>query len=328
MISIPVLPVLPVIVSGANHGASFGITFTPLLADTTPVVEPPEGSFMVASTGTVVEIAHPTGAVISLKIKLTAALTFDTTFHVYVRVNFDPINKPHRVDSKKIVDANAKDDNDYETVRLKRNQTEIPVEITAYKLYITSYDFISVDDFDRQVDNVEVTMSYPDTDNNGLIDRTWPEVSEKTVRIYLLNEQTSIWEEVSGQQTVDTAGNRVTASVGHFSVFAMIGRPMAYTDVTAVEVYPNPCKPGSRDIFDSDYIVFRKIPDGSTIKIFTVSGELVTTLKYPDADNPASNIYRWRLVNRDRENVASGVYIYMITDRENKKKTGRMSIIR
>jgi hypothetical protein len=63
--------------------------------------------------------------------------------------------------------------------------------------------------------------------------------------------------------------------------------------------------------------------DGSSIKIFTVSGRLVRTLK-ADANGTAA----WDQSNEGGSSVGSGLYIYLITDNHGGKFKGKLAIIK
>lgn len=77
-----------------------------------------------------------------------------------------------------------------------------------------------------------------------------------------------------------------------------------------VRVVPNPYRghetwdqPGQSELH------FINLPSQSTIKIYTVSGDLVRTLKHSD---PVRDFERWDLKSEYHKDVASGIYIYRI----------------
>jgi len=77
-----------------------------------------------------------------------------------------------------------------------------------------------------------------------------------------------------------------------------------------VGVVPNPYRaqeawdqPGAHEIH------FINLPVKATIKIYTVSGDLVTTLTH---DDPVHDFERWNLKNQAGRDVASGIYMYRI----------------
>jgi hypothetical protein len=83
--------------------------------------------------------------------------------------------------------------------------------------------------------------------------------------------------------------------------------------------YPVPFKPSS----GQTQIKFGNLTDGSTIKVFTIMGELVW--QYQNA--PGETIHPWDVTNKSGEPVASGVYIYQIKNAFDEKR-GKLIIIR
>jgi hypothetical protein len=84
-------------------------------------------------------------------------------------------------------------------------------------------------------------------------------------------------------------------------------------------VFPNPWRQNA----DSNRLLtFDQLPDGATIKIFTVSAHWVKTLKAP------AGKAEWDLTNDGGQPVASGFYLYLMTDGRGWKKTGKFAVIR
>lgn len=230
------------------------------------------------------------------------------TKKVYIKISSAPVNV-----ASSVIDLA----NEREEANLKYSI----IELNAYDFYGNK---LSSDSFQK---SVSISLSYLDTDNDGIIDDIWPEVQETTLKIWVLNEGTARWEVVSGTQTVETNNNKVSAWLEHFSVYCLIGQTMsALQDLSKVIVFPNPCKPGSGGKFDSEYITFKYLTEGAKIKIFTIAAELVTT--FNESEGPSKYLYKWYLENYDNEKVAPGVYIYLITDNNGQKKTGRIGIVR
>ncbi len=86
-----------------------------------------------------------------------------------------------------------------------------------------------------------------------------------------------------------------------------------------VRVYPQPWKP---DNYFNLPITFDQLTPGCTIKIFTVSGNLVNVLK------SENNMVQWYLTNHNGHQVSTGIYIYTITNDKGKKIQGKLAIIR
>jgi len=93
-----------------------------------------------------------------------------------------------------------------------------------------------------------------------------------------------------------------------FGPYEPTGGPSA--DLERVRVVPNPYRgaeawdqPGANELH------FINLPSQSTIKIYTVSGDLVRTLKHSD---PVRDFEKWDLKSDHLKDVASGIYIYRI----------------
>ncbi|MFC1517499.1 LamG-like jellyroll fold domain-containing protein [Candidatus Margulisiibacteriota bacterium] len=146
------------------------------------------------------------------------------------------------------------------------------------------------------------------------------------LRIYTLNEMTGQWELVPGEHRVDVENGTVSVAVPHLSYYRLFEIIPFATNLSSLKVYPNPYRPDDGDASTGDdiskFITFEGLTATSVIKIYTISGELVNTLDY---GNP---VVSWEADNFDGEKVASGIYIYLITDQDNNKKIGRITIIR
>jgi len=165
--------------------------------------------------------------------------------------------------------------------------------------------------FNKQI---TITIPYPDANQDGIVDGT--EISEASLKMYAL--EGSSWVEIEGG-TIDTVANTFTASVWHFSVYALRGIPFG-KDLSKVYVYPNPFKPAIHN-----KITFAEVTDTATIRIFTIVGELVKTISVTPADSGRPT---WDGKNEDGEMVASGIYIYLITTEEGYKILGKIGVIK
>jgi len=101
-------------------------------------------------------------------------------------------------------------------------------------------------------------------------------------------------------------------------------------NLNAVYAVPNPYRTGGSRLttenyhnFPDDKIRFVNVPSVCTIKIFTVSGDLV----WDYAHNGGGNI-EWDAHNSGGESVSSGVYIYRVEDPGGGQMFGRLIIIR
>jgi thermitase len=92
------------------------------------------------------------------------------------------------------------------------------------------------------------------------------------------------------------------------------------SDLANVIVYPNPWRADRHG--SAIPIVFSSLTAGSTVKLFTLSGYLVRTL------TSTAGKASWDLKTDSGDAAASGLYIYSITDDQNNKSQGKLSIIR
>lgn len=109
-----------------------------------------------------------------------------------------------------------------------------------------------------------------------------------------------------------------------------------------VYVYPNPYKISNRLFYvqqgyeDSDRsgdteldrrIWFSGFPAKSTVRIFSLDGDLVRQLEYNPAVD-ANNVISWDLISRNTQAVVSGIYIYAIESDNGYKQIGKIAIIK
>ena len=73
-------------------------------------------------------------------------------------------------------------------------------------------------------------------------------------------------------------------------------------------------------------IYFMNLPPRATIRIYTITGELIDTVVHDGAvdDGQAS----WDLTTRDGMNVAYGIYLYHVDAPDVGEKVGRFAIIK
>ncbi len=175
-----------------------------------------------------------------------------------------------------------------------------------------------------------LTLAYPDTDNNEIIDNTAPPVRAEGLRILNFDEASQEWVQVSPEYALDKAAKTVSVQINHFSMFALVSVIAPSSDLDNVKVFPNPYKPGSGGEFDrTSYgagIVFKDLTAKADINIFNIAGELVAEFSEADGDG----LVVWNAQNNSGEKVASGVYIYYIVNPDNRaqKKIGKIAIIK
>ncbi|MFH0775872.1 MAG: T9SS type A sorting domain-containing protein [bacterium] len=132
-------------------------------------------------------------------------------------------------------------------------------------------------------------------------------IAEDSLRIYWYDG--NIWKEIAS--SVDTTDNILFGTTTHLSLFALAGTSLKKTalDLNSCIVYPNPAKKVDKVRFDS-------LPQGTKLRIYTISGELV----YQKENFGANPV--WEL-----KDVSSGVYIYILDDGKD-KVIGKVGVIR
>ncbi len=98
-----------------------------------------------------------------------------------------------------------------------------------------------------------------------------------------------------------------------------IEAPETAPNLSNTKVYPNPFKSSA----GHDRIVFMDLTEGSTIKIYTLSGKLVKKIK-----EQTGGMAEWNIRNKRGKKVSSGIYIYLITNKSGEKKKGKIAIVK
>ena len=102
-----------------------------------------------------------------------------------------------------------------------------------------------------------------------------------------------------------------------------------------VNVFPNPLfgfNPatswtGQVNNPDEPFVTFSNLPTEVTIKIYSLSGQLLRTLNTDDKDSPTSPFLRWDLLNENGLRVASGLYLAIVSSPKFGEKVLKFSII-
>ncbi|MBK8651385.1 MAG: gliding motility-associated C-terminal domain-containing protein [Elusimicrobia bacterium] len=157
-----------------------------------------------------------------------------------------------------------------------------------------------------------ISLPYPDADQDGVVDGTT--VNENDLRIFWHDGVD--WRSVGGR--VDTAANRVTARISHFSLYALFPFNLG---VTAESVRPKEriLTPNGDGVWDD--AVFDGISDADgdyTIEIFNVRGERVRRIV---------NMNKWNGRDDDGQIVENGTYVYRLTG-QGMTVTGMIAVAR
>jgi len=115
---------------------------------------------------------------------------------------------------------------------------------------------------------------------------------------------------------------------------AKIDKNKAKDELDKIKVVPNPYVASARwevkNPFDSGRgprsLHFTHLPAKCTIRIFTVSGELVKTIEHESQFNDGSE--EWDLLSRDNLGISYGVYIYHIDAPGIGEKIGKFAVIK
>ena len=147
--------------------------------------------------------------------------------------------------------------------------------------------------------SVQITMNYPDANNDGIVDGTSPGVAAKDLTLYFLDESLREFRKIPSQ--VDTTAKTITASLKHFSIYAVMGA--LATSVESFLVRPNLWQPAQ----DPAPIILDNLPDPAEVSIYSVTGQKVISLQ-----GNGNSAIEWRGVNDAGEALASGVYVAVL----------------
>lgn len=229
----------------------------------------------------------------------------------YIVINTDPVHKPDHVNPSVIAEANAK-------MAASLGSLQTPVAIREINAYDLSGNSIEI----ARSAPASIAVKY-EADSKGYVTSSFSPIRSSTLELWTLDEQKRLWVKVPGAFN-DPAAKIVIASIPHFSVYALIGGND--TNVSAVYAFPVPWKPRSSDTAHygnlSGGITFTSLPTQGTIRIYTLLGELVTSIDIPAGSTTVS----WLGTNGRGENVASGVYLWKIESGSN-HKTGKLMVV-
>jgi len=168
---------------------------------------------------------------------------------------------------------------------------------------------MTIDKLIQPQKNITITIEYDNTDVIG--------VNESNLILCRYDNSDNKW--ITLQSTRYPQENKIIATITHLSQFQLMEKISA-TNLHGVIAYPNPFKPteGHTNIY------LKYLTDESTINIYTLSGELITTIEETNGDGQII----WNAKNKDGYDVASGVYIYLIKNPQGEKKIGKLAIIR
>lgn len=166
------------------------------------------------------------------------------------------------------------------------------------------------------VNPVAVTFAYPSTDGDIVNIGGEVVVRAKTLAIYRLNDENSLWVRLPTSQ-VDTGARTVTATAPGLGVFSLVGQQD--TSLETAYAYPVPFLEKRGDTT----ITFSDLAQRATLRIFSASGRWVQTLEETDGDG----MLVWDVRDADGDSLPSGVYFYLLESSADKKR-GKLVIVR
>lgn len=173
-----------------------------------------------------------------------------------------------------------------------------------------------------------LTFAYADENGDGLVDGTL--IRSDNLSIYAFDVPSGKWRKEAAS-TLDAINKTITATTSHFSFFGAF--VPAHADLASLRVYPNPYKPNNASADDgtayspgspNSGIIFDNLPDQVTIKIFTVSAQLVREI----SSNASGGRVQWDVKNDRGADVASGGYFAVINSPGQKAVVKRLGIVR
>jgi len=160
----------------------------------------------------------------------------------------------------------------------------------------------------RPTGTVTISLSYPSDSSPALLN---------SLRACYLERNSVAWLPVRGSR-LNAAERTVAFDVSDFEVFRLM--VSSAPDLRGVIVYPNPFRP---DLAKDNVLKFIGLTDNVSIKIYTLSGELVWTKQVGYTAGGTT----WDGRNLDGKTVSSGLYVYQITNAKGEKVEGRISVI-
>lgn len=161
---------------------------------------------------------------------------------------------------------------------------------------------------------ITLTLSYPDDNNDGIVDATSPGVPAKDLALYFLDETLGEFRKIPTQ--VDTSAKTLTASLSHFSIYAVMGT--LSTTVNNFQVRPNPWNTA----VDPKPVILDFLPDDARIDVYMVTGQKVRTL-YGNGQSAIT----WDGTDDSGQPLASAVYILRL-EGTGGSKIEKLTIIR
>jgi hypothetical protein len=174
-------------------------------------------------------------------------------------------------------------------------------------------------------------ISWPYASSGGIVNGQAQPVRTGTLSLWTLDAEHHLWVKMP-----DSAGNTqsgtVSVSIPKLSVLALMGSEQG--NASNVYIFPIPWRPhgpqsgngAGQTGTDECGMTFTNLPSECTIKIYTLSGELVRTLNHSDISGTVGQ-ERWDGNTSSGSHAASGVYLWRVTSSTD-SKNGKLMVIR
>lgn len=230
-----------------------------------------------------------------------------------VLLNQDPLLSPIRIDPAILREANAK------ALAAGGNYRQ-PLSIQETAAFDTRGAAV-----DRLTGQGEITWGYGGLLMNPSL------VRPQTLSIWALDEIHRLWVRLPAIRH-DTTGQSVSAPITRFSVFALMGE--AAGDSSDSFAFPVPWRPhgsesgegGGQTGTEKGGITFSNLPSECSIRIYTLSGDLVHEWRHSDVSGSMGQ-ESWDVKTPDGSPVASGVYLWQVKSAQD-HKNGKLMVIR
>jgi hypothetical protein len=238
--------------------------------------------------------------------------------YAYVLVSQDPVHSPLQVNPATLTAATQK-------AQISGGPYQTPLAYQEIVAYNQTGQAVSL--------SKGATLSITYSGTSGLLSGTNVPIRADTLSLWALDSVHALWVKMPDSRL---SGSGVAGGMSQFSVYALMGS--AATDTSDVFVFPNPWRPhgpnagtgpgqtGSDSGGPGSGITFSNIPSECTIKIYTLSGELVRQIHHSDLVGPPGQ-ENWDGNTSGGTHAASGVYLWRV-ESSTDGKNGKLMIIR
>lgn len=212
--------------------------------------------------------------------------------------------------------------------------------------------------FDTGLDDIRHRLLSPAetlyTGEGAILD-ILPEVWEYRYTVQGLRDGFKYWVAVTSFDTGTIDIQPLESGLAQNLAFTIPGSPAVTGGAPAVQVFPNPYRGDAAwdgSLRRDRYLWFTNLPPRCTIRIYTLAGDLVDTIRFdqatyaptdvrgiydptdprnPERDLPvlSGGMAAWDLVSREDQGVASGLYLFSVEDHDSgDRQTGKFLVIK